>query len=212
MKFRYHILFAIIGLDLIWLLAWFNAYGLRVKALTEGETLIFIVVFLSAFFSLIYLKFGDKKIKCLKCSNLMWKDAHRCASCHWDYTYSYYESYESWDDFSKKNCWIKSLPCNAIKTYIVSFLFPLPFLFLVGFVFQSIFDWEWNLKEAWFGGLMFVFTLLGRNPSSIDPIVDSYSRLFIYSFFSVGFFLTITGIFRAVRVNRWSQINEKGGD
>ena len=142
----------------------------------------------------------------------MWKDAHRCASCHWDYTYSYYESYESWDDFSKRNCLIKSLPCNAIKTYIVSFLFPLPFLFLLGFLSKLTLDWEWNLKEAWFGGLMFVFTLLGRNPSSSDPIVDSYAPLFIYSFFSVGFFLTITGIFRAVRVNRWSQINEKGGD
>jgi hypothetical protein len=213
MKFRYYILFAIIGLDLIWLLAWFNAYGLRVKALTEGETLIFIVVFLSALFSLIYLKFGDKKIKCLKCSNLMWKDAHRCASCHWDYTYSYYESYESWDDFSKRNCLIKSLPCNAIKTYIVSFLFPFVFLFLVGFLFKSIFDWEsnqeWSLKEAYFEGLMFVFGLLGRYPGS-DPIVDSYQRLFIYSFLSVGFFLTITGIFfRDVRVNSWSQINEK---
>jgi hypothetical protein len=56
---------------------------------------------------------------------------------------------------------------------------------------------------------MFVFGLLGRYPGS-DPIVDSYQRLFIYSFLSVGFFLTITGIFfRDVRVNSWSQINEK---
>ena len=72
-------------------------------------------------------------------------------------------------------------------------------------------DWEWNLKEAWFGGLEFVFDVL-VGYSGIYPIVDSYAPLFIYSFFSVGFFLTITGIFRAVRVNRWSQINEKGGD
>ena len=171
MKFRYYILFVIIGLDLIWLLAWFNAYGLRVKALTEGQILIFIVVFISALFSLIYLKFGDKKIKCLKCSNLMWKDAHRCASCHWDYTYSYYESYESWDDFSKRNCLIKSLPCNAIKTYIVSFLSPFVLLFLIGFLFKLILDWEWNLKEAWFEGLEIVFVLFDGSPG-IDPIAD----------------------------------------
>jgi len=153
----------------------------------EGQILIFIVVFLSALFSLIYLKFGDKKIKCLKCSNLMWKDAHRCASCHWDYTYSYYESYESWDDFSKRNCLIKSLPCNAIKTYLICILLALVVDFAIRvWAYLSV---NGDLKR---------FLWLEYD----DPM-----QWMMITLFSIAFFMLFTGIFRDERRNSWREMN-----
>ena len=192
MKVRYLFLLAIIGFGSIWLFGWFDTFGFGLTGATEDQILSFAVVFLCVFLALIYLKFGDKKIKCLKCSNLMWKDAHRCASCHWDYKHSYNESYESLDAYFKRRCRL-GLAFNKIKTHVICALI-LPLVLLVLSLLSDLFSNGWDLKEFWFRELKYIFNIY---------------LVATYYFFGLLFF---TGIFDGERKNSWCEINEKGGD
>jgi hypothetical protein len=188
MKSRYGILFAIIGLG-AWLLIFWYSRGVEWDNPTHIES--FAVVSICVLLSLAYLKFGDKKIKCLKCSNLMWKTATRCASCQFEYKKSYNECYESWDSYYERNC-RNGLSPNKIKTYWVCLLVP-PIVFFIFFLvgnFFTIHSLRWNfiasMIEAW------------------EMILRMNYYLLFFSFLT---FYYVTGVFEGDRENDWVKIN-----
>lgn len=126
--------------------------------------------------SIAYIIYGDKKIKCLKCSNKMWKDAHRCASCHWDYEKSYDESYEAWDSYFGRVCAF-GLAANKLKTYIVIPLVSILVYFIIQFYIQ--YSFEHNFYEAWIKTINY--------PFYDKPFIYVMSSLWIYLTCSTGF-------------------------
>jgi len=134
--------------------------------------------------SIAYIIYGDKKIKCLKCSNKMWKDAHRCASCHWDYEKSYDESYEAWDSYFGRVCAF-GLAANKLKTYIVIPLVSILVYFIFEFCIQ--YSFEHNFYEAW-----------------IKTINRPFPN-FIYTMLNLILYVLFTGIFSSEneRENYW---------
>ena len=114
----------------------------------------------------------------------MWKDAHRCASCHWDYEKSYDESYETWDSYFGRVCTF-GLAANKLKTYIVIPLVSIPVYFICEFCIQ--YSFEYHFYEAW-----------------IKAINHPYQK-FIYTMLNLMLYVFFTGIFSPEneRENYW---------